>query len=388
MTRFIRVCQTRYVAVIVAAVTLATANYLLWNKSIRHMDVKLDTPARNHIRDSEAGVNKSDVHFVIIACKKGNKVKYPLRENWDHQIRQIKVLLKSAALLTSTVIKFSIVTNSQETYKEITAIADSWPSEYRRRLVFGVRREVYYPPALSRIQDMFCWCCTERLFLPDVLPDVDSVIFVDTDTIFMQPPEDLFQNFGFFDDRQVAGVTPCLYMYDEPWRKRIPSFGFSGLNAGVLLLNLTRLRSFPGGWVPTIKRTIAKYKDAIELADQDILNIIFSGRKAPLAYEVGCEWNYRQKVCSLDRNRCPNAAAKGVALLHGCDTTFVKNNEPKIRAVFEAWEKYDLRSSPGELLSLMEEGLRKVNRSAGGCATLSNIDDILMKGLRRHLVVA
>ncbi|XP_064119247.1 glucoside xylosyltransferase 1-like [Macrobrachium nipponense] len=235
---------------------------------------------------------------------------------------------------------------------------------------------------------MYCWCCTERLFLPDVFPDVDSVIFIDTDTIFMQSPEDLFKHFAFFDDRQVAGVTPSLYWYDEPRKKGFPKFGFSGLNAGVLLLNLTRLRSFPGGWVPTIKRTIAKYKDAIELADQDILNIIFSGRQGMLAYEVGCEWNYNKGVCTVDRNRCPNAAAKGVALLHGIATTFASNNEPKIRAVFEAWEKYDLRSSPGELLSFMEEGLRKVNRSAGGCATHSNIDDILMKGLRRHLVVA
>ncbi|XP_066972456.1 glucoside xylosyltransferase 2-like [Macrobrachium rosenbergii] len=374
------VSPKRAVGVIVAAVTLATTAYLLGN------EIEL---VRNHVTDSEADINKSVAHYVIIACKDETRVKHHLRENWDHQIRQMKVLLKSAALLTSTTIQFSIVTNSQETYKEITGITDSWPSEYhRRRLVFGVRRDVYYPPDLSDMQNMFCTCCTERLFLPDILADVDSVIFVDTDTIFMQPPEDLFENFGFFDERQVAGVTPCLYMYDKLSVKRIPSFGFSGLNAGVLLLNLTRLRRFPGGWVPTIRRTVGKYKNSLQYADQDILNIIFSGTRAPLAYEVGCEWNYRLKVCSLDRNRCPNAAAKGVAVLHGCDTTFVNNKGPKIRAVFEAWEKYDLRSPPEELLSLMEEGLRKVGRSQGGCASLSNIDDILMKGLRRHLVVA
>ncbi|XP_068241061.1 glucoside xylosyltransferase 1-like [Palaemon carinicauda] len=386
MGNLIRVCLKRPLIIVTAALTLVMTTYLLDSQdSVKKAVSQIFTP--NYILDFEASSKKTAIHYVIIACKDETSIKHHLRENWSHQIRQIKVLFKSAALLTSTTIL--IVTNSQKTYDEITGITKSWPSEYRQRLIFGRRRNVYYPQGMSEMQDMFCRCCTERLFLPEILAEVDSAIFVDTDTLFMQPPEELWENFGSFDDRQVAGVTPCLYLYDELYKRRIPSFGFSGLNAGVLLLNMTRLRRFPGGWVRMIRRVVDRYNNSLEYADQDILNIIFSGRRTQLAFEVGCEWNYRLKVCSLDRNRCPNAAAKGVALLHGCATTFVNNEGPKIRAVFEAWEKHDLRSPPRELLSLMEEGLRKAGETGGGkgCTKLSNIDDILMKGLRRHLVV-
>ncbi|MPC93124.1 hypothetical protein E2C01_088246 [Portunus trituberculatus] len=34
-------------------------------------------------------------------------------------------------------------------------------------------------------------------------------------------------------------------------------------------------------------------------------------------YELGCEWNYREKLCSLGSNRCKHAQQLGVGLLHG-----------------------------------------------------------------------
>ena len=57
---------------------------------------------------------------------------------------------------------------------------------------------------------------------------------------------------------------------------KFPTYGTSGLNAGVLLMNLTRIRCFEGGWTENILDIVEKYDGSLSLADQDILNILFS----------------------------------------------------------------------------------------------------------------
>ena len=58
---------------------------------------------------------------------------------------------------------------------------------------------------------------------------------------------------------------------------QIPFYGSTGLNAGVMHMNLTRMKQFPdGGWVQANMNVFDKYKKDIVLADQDILNIIFN----------------------------------------------------------------------------------------------------------------
>lgn len=56
------------------------------------------------------------------------------------------------------------------------------------------------------------------------------------------------------------------------------------MNAGVMLMNLTRLRTFPGGWLNENMQAYDKYKQDIVLADQDILNILFN--KVSLDYGI------------------------------------------------------------------------------------------------------
>ncbi|XP_066979214.1 glucoside xylosyltransferase 1-like [Macrobrachium rosenbergii] len=148
-------------------------------------------------------------------------------------------------------------------------------------------------------------------------------------------------------------------------------------------MNLTRMRSFQNGWVPSITDSFMKYRRNFSLSDQDILTNFFSEENSKYLYELGCEWNYRATVCQSDWNKCAAAASRGVALLHGCDGTFRVNKEPTIKAVFQAWERYQMGSPIKELLSLLEEALSMP--FAKGCIGLSNIKDIFLKGLKRHL---
>ena len=49
---------------------------------------------------------------------------------------------------------------------------------------------------------------------------------------------------------------------------------FEGINAGIMLMNLTRLRKFK--FTDRSKATLKLYRDKIVLADQDIINVILA----------------------------------------------------------------------------------------------------------------
>lgn len=41
------------------------------------------------------------------------------------------------------------------------------------------------------MRSMFRVCATERLFVPDIFPDMDRAIYIDTDLIFMRLAEQI-----------------------------------------------------------------------------------------------------------------------------------------------------------------------------------------------------
>nr|XP_045622130.1 glucoside xylosyltransferase 1-like isoform X2 [Procambarus clarkii] len=299
----------------------------------------------------------------------------------SRHLRQIRVLLKSAAALTSTTLRFNIVTDTNKTYQHIVNMTLSWPPEYRSRIVL-VHHQVYYPPKTENLLKMFRHCSTEKLFLPYLYKEKDILISLDTDLIFMQPPEDLWTEFENFEDRHIVGMAPVHWLYG-PGFKAFPTYGTSGLNAGVILMNLTRLRNFTGGWIETILDVKEKYKGKLSLAEQDILNIIFSRERSPQIYELGCEWDFWQRMCSDGYNKCPGAASRGVAIIHGCAQTFFFNQERKIQAVFEVWEKFQLGRPLSELLEMLQTALSRLGSAPAGCGFLSNIDNTLTQGIKR-----
>ncbi|XP_063605885.1 glucoside xylosyltransferase 2-like, partial [Penaeus indicus] len=245
------------------------------------------------------------------------------------QIRQAAVMLKSAAALTSTFLRFLVIADSKSLYQRLVNTTSNWPIEYQQRLSFEYYN-VWYPPGREDMRNMFRVCATERLFLPDMFPDLDAAIYIDTDLVFLRPPEDLWAEFRKFNDRQVAAMAPCLYHYGST-RNKIPFYGSSGLNAGIMHMNLTRMKSFPGGgWTPAVMKVFDNFRQRIKLADQDMLNILFHKHPQKL-YELGCEWNYRVWQCSQGSNMCPQASTNGVSILHGNALAFVSGAERKLQ---------------------------------------------------------
>lgn len=79
-----------------------------------------------------------------------------------------------------------------------------------------------------------------------ILKDVDSIVYVDSDILFLQPVDRLWAFLSQFNSSQLAAMAP---EHEEPriaWYNRFarhPFYGRTGINSGVMLMNMTRMRN-------------------------------------------------------------------------------------------------------------------------------------------------
>ena len=108
-------------------------------------------------------------------------------------------------------------------------------------------KKVFYPPGLREMQNMFRVCATARLFIHEMLPEIKSGIFLDTDILFMDDIKNLQDHFTQFNPSQMMGMAAVEPHYGNV--HHVDHYGPPGigLNAGVILMNLTRMRLMSGG---------------------------------------------------------------------------------------------------------------------------------------------
>lgn len=79
-----------------------------------------------------------------------------------------------------------------------------------------------------------------------ILKDVDSLLYVDTDVLFLRPVDDIWKLLRQFNATQLAAMAPEHEIPKIGWYSRFarhPFYGSAGVNSGVMLMNLTRIRS-------------------------------------------------------------------------------------------------------------------------------------------------
>ncbi|CAG7722961.1 unnamed protein product, partial [Allacma fusca] len=91
---------------------------------------------------------------------------------------------------------------------------------------------------------LFKPCATQRIFLSHMLPDVDSLMYVDADVLFLSSAGELWKHFLLMNGTQMIamapdGLPPAKSTYSS---SKVPYYAPRGLNSGVLLMNLTRMR--------------------------------------------------------------------------------------------------------------------------------------------------
>ncbi|XP_034074699.1 glucoside xylosyltransferase 1-like isoform X4 [Gymnodraco acuticeps] len=213
-----------------------------------------------------------------------------------------------------------------------------------------------------------------------ILKEVDSLLYVDTDIIFLQPVEDIWALLSQFDSSHLAAMAP---EHEEPrigWYNRFarhPYYGKTGINSGVMLMNMTRLRekyfkndmtTVPLKWEEILMPLLQKYKLNITWGDQDLLNIIFHHNPESL-YVFPCQWNYRPDHCIYGSN-CQQADQEGVFILHGNRGVYHNDKQPAFRAVYEAIQKYPFgENMETSLLQPLEASLLTTTNSYCGRAS-------------------
>ncbi|MCL4136350.1 UNVERIFIED_CONTAM: hypothetical protein GTU68_024432 [Idotea baltica] len=304
----------------------------------------------------------------------------------ERQLDQAKVLIKSATTLASHYLRFVILVDQDYLFDDLSNKLSMWPVGFRKRFEL-IKRHVWFPEDRQEFRTIYRVCSTERVFIISQLPDFDSVIYLDTDMIFMRPPEDLWNHFYQFDSHQLCGMAPNLNHYDSP-KIKFPYYGSTGLNAGLWMMNLTRMRNFPGGWINTCMNIYEKYREFryFNLIDQDVANVIFSQSPRYL-FELECQWNYRLFLCSKGVNKCKESNQKGISLVHGNALSFYAEKDMKLKRLYEVWRDFQVGGSLRELLNTLKISLKEVDelQLKSDCSKIRDFDNILTKGLERYI---
>jgi lipopolysaccharide biosynthesis glycosyltransferase len=124
-----------------------------------------------------------------------------------------------------------------------------------------------------------------RIYLPELLPDTERVLYLDGDTLALDSLAPLWET--HMGDHLVAAVTN-VFVRDPVVRALPAELGLGRLdayfNSGVLLLNLEEMR---------VDGTTAKLRDfalsrRLMFPDQDALNAVMGARRLPLHPRWNC----------------------------------------------------------------------------------------------------
>lgn len=305
------------------------------------------------------------IHIAIVACGK--------------LADEALVNMKAATLVSNANLFFHIFTDEKHIKrKTFDKELQSWPAMTQHWLMFTVY-PIYYPVNQDHTQwlELFKLCASQRLFLASILVHIDSVIYVDTDVLFLRPPEDLWEYFNNFNNTQIAGmVRECEPSTSNCWYNKQLSHPYVqpyGVNSGVMLMNLTRMRNLK--WENELISIYNDYNSKIAYGDQDILNIYFHRHMKSLFF-LSCDWNYRPLHC-IHGNLCSKAKRNGVSLMHGNHGVFRdKKVLPEFFAVYDAYSDYEFFHDvfQKDVVKNAYEKLSKLakKKDASKCARMKN----------------
>jgi len=124
-----------------------------------------------------------------------------------------------------------------------------------------------------------------RVFLPQLLPQVDRAIWLDSDTLVLKPIRELW-TLDLAGLPLAAVPNPALYTFADMVKKIGVEDRSQYFNSGVMLLDLKQLRD--EGSETALRAAGAKYRQWIRFADQDVLNVVYHRRyrRLRLAWNV------------------------------------------------------------------------------------------------------
>ncbi|XP_066258133.1 glucoside xylosyltransferase 2 [Euwallacea similis] len=308
---------------------------------------------------------KDDLVVAVVAC--------------GDRLAETLTLVKSALMFSKEKLNFIIVAEDS-LIESFTEKLGEWQSFLNNGFSFKVLPLKFPKKDGGEWKKLFKPCAAQRLFLPDILPDVDSLLYMDTDSLFLTPVESVWAYFQKFNRSQMAALA---FEHEDPnvgWYNRFakhPYYGNLGVNSGVMLMNLTRMRIFK--WTEYVVPIYKKFKLHITWGDQDIINIIFHYHPGKL-YIYSCRYNYRPDHC-MYTSICKPAEKDGVAVIHGSRGFFHSEKQPVFKAIYNVFEAFQIGGDIyKDFYQPLEAYLDVLENTNCG-----KIKDIFVKNLRRFL---
>ncbi|CAG2118923.1 unnamed protein product, partial [Medioppia subpectinata] len=195
------------------------------------------------------GFDSKTMKIVITVC--GNET-----------LKQSLITLKSAAILTKSRLHFIVMSDEYNRKIMGRSILNEWPKEILSRISFEIHL-VSFPNTVNveEWRRLFKLCAAQRLFLPTILKDIDSVLYVDTDVLFLTPVDQMWSIFERMNSTQMAAMSPESEDFASSWYYRFAKHPYVerlGVNSGVMLMNLTRMRDFH--WTDYLEPYLAQYR--------------------------------------------------------------------------------------------------------------------------------
>ena len=148
-----------------------------------------------------------------------------------------------------------------------------------------------------------------RFLLPDLLAGVDRALYLDADTLIADSLTEL-------EDLDLSGqpVGAVRNVMLPPAQARVRSLGLSPagfFNSGVLLLHLAVLRQ--EGLATRAAAAVTSLGDRLQWPDQDVLNVLFADRWAPLHPRFNAQNSLFEWPDASDAVHGPGARAEAVS---------------------------------------------------------------------------
>lgn len=301
------------------------------------------------------------IHVALAAC--GNET---------HRKLELSNIVKSSIIFAAP---YKVHFHVFATATMKTALMEStskWPTTVQS--IFEIS---YYKPYFpsTKWENMYRPCSTLRLFMPLGLPkEVKKVIYIDTDSVLVGPLWKLWEEFTKFDHKARLGMSLESFhtngWYDE--HPEIPVPVKHGLNAGVLLMNVAKIRSDISTWLSSMENIAEEQKNINRLGDQDILNQYLAQYPDQL-HIFSCSFNFRPTFCQnlkhVNELGCPDINKFGVFLLHGSNFA-MHTNASLYNYFFNAFQAFNFSNFE----DLLKHFKTIESKAKSGCACYDLLD--------------
>ncbi|KAL1481228.1 hypothetical protein MTO96_034593 [Rhipicephalus appendiculatus] len=245
------------------------------------------------------------------------------------------VAIKSAIAYSTSPLRLIILADKQNE-AQLKKQVESWPTSIKKR-VHAQLKPVPPPTDPDRALEE---CVAQQLYLPSMLHDIDAILYVGTEIVFVHPVEDIWRMFYSMNDQEMVGMAPETEsinrnLYLERFLQ--PFVEPFGVNSHLLLMNLTRMRAFE--FERRLNETTPDLTNVTTSEVEDALNIFFA-RNPEGIFTFTCRWNYRAEHCYKDV-LCTDAP---VAAVHGAYDEFRYRN-PAFMALHQSMQQYELGNS-------------------------------------------